>query len=68
MSNARIGDKISFEFFGMVKCVYLTGSGWNMNCKRELITPAAAPTAPLTITKYNKTFDEENIMYSGLKF
>ena len=34
-----------------------------MNCERELITAAVAATAPLTITKYNKTLDEENIKF-----
>ena len=55
--------KLGLKFLGMVRCAYLTGSGWNMNCKRELITPAVASTAPLTITKYNKTLDEENIKF-----
>ena len=61
------GGDISFDFFGMVRCVYLTGRWWNMNCKRELITLPVAPTAPLTITKYNKTLDKEYIMCSVLK-
>ena len=40
-----------------------------MNCERELITPAVAATAPLTITKYNVTIDKRNYnVWKGLYF
>ena len=59
-----------FEFFGMVtgKVFSVDGNGWwNMNCERELITPAVA--ASLTITKYNVTIDKRNDnVWKGLCF
>ena len=50
------------------KVFSVDGNGWwNMNCERELITPAVAATAPLTITKYNVTIDKRNV-WKGLCF